>query len=47
MSTRNHEVTIPQELLNSEGNIAEPGWSKQMIQSYHRDAIKASKLRIK
>lgn len=47
MSTRNHEVTTPQELLDKEGNIAEPGWSRQIIQSYHRDAIKASKIRIK
>ncbi len=44
---RNHEVTNIQPLLNDDGSLREPGWSKQLLQVYDRKAIKASKIRIK
>lgn len=44
---RNHEVTRKQELLNAQGNIAEPGWSRTQLQDYKRKAIRAPKFRIK
>ena len=40
---RNHEVTESQKLLRH-GQIAEPGWSRKMLQTYDRKDIKASKL---
>ena len=43
---RNHEVTESQKLLRH-GQIAEPGWSRKMLQTYDRKDIKASKFRIK
>ncbi len=44
---RNHEVTKPQNLLNKEGNIAEPGYAKSLIWKYRRSQIKAPEHRIK
>lgn len=44
---RNHEVTTPGPLLDANGNIAEPGWSKQLVRAYDRTKIKAGYLRIK
>lgn len=44
---RNHEVTKKQRLLNDDGSINEPGFSKSMLQSYNRNDIKASSFRIK
>lgn len=44
---RNHEVTEPGELLNDAGNLAEPGWSRRLLQRYDRAGIKAPKWRIK
>ena len=44
---RNHEVTNPRDLLNADGTLAEPGWSKSLVQKYDRNAIKAPKWRIK
>lgn len=44
---RNHEVTTKQPLLDKDGSLREPGWSRQLIQEYDRNQIKASKLRIK
>jgi len=44
---RNHEVVTRQNLLNSSGNIAEPGWARTQIWDYHRKDIKANALRIK
>lgn len=46
MSTQ-HEITAPQRLLNSEGNIAEPGYAKKLYWQYDRADIKAPKMRIK
>lgn len=43
---RNHEVITPQKLLK-DGSLREPGWSRSLIQEYHREDIKASKFRIK
>lgn len=44
---RNHEVTRRQNLLDSYGNIAEPGWSRRQFQTYRREDIKAPAFRIK
>ena len=44
---RNHEVTKKQPLLNEDGSLREPGWSKQLFQIYDRNKIKAPKFRIK
>ena len=45
--SRNHEVTAVQMLLNEDGNLREPGWSRRMVQKYDRKMIKAPKWRIK
>ena len=45
--TRNHEVTTVQALLDENGNLREPGWSRRMVQEYSRADIKAPKFRIK
>lgn len=47
MSARNHEVTRKQLLLDKNGNITEPGWSRRQLQEYSRRQIKAPKFRIK
>ena len=44
---RNHEVTKVQPLLNEQGNLREPGWSRKLVQQYDRTAIKALPFRIK
>ncbi|MBE6827784.1 MAG: DUF2804 domain-containing protein [Ruminococcaceae bacterium] len=44
---RNHEVTTVQKLLNVDGTLREPGWSRQLYQIYSRDDIKKRKTRIK
>ena len=44
---RNHEVTNVQRLLNVDGTLREPGWSRQLYQIYSRDDIKKRKTRIK
>ena len=44
---RNHEVTAVRELLDAGGNLAEPGWSRHLLQKYDRSKIKAPKWRIK
>ena len=45
--SRNHEVTDKQLLLNENGELREPGWSRSMVQEYRRDMIKAPQWRIK
>ena len=45
--SRNHEVTARQDLLNSDGELREPGWSRSLVQRYDRNMIKAPKWRIK
>lgn len=44
---RNHEVINSQPLLNSDGSLREPGWSKHLVQQYDKTAIKKRKTRIK
>ena len=45
--TRNHEVTSVQMLLDEEGELREPGWSRRLVQKYDRRMIRAPKWRIK
>ena len=45
--SRNHEVIEPHELLDEHGELVEPGWSRNLIQTYDRSKIKAPKWRIK
>ena len=44
---RNHEVTQKHNLLDINGRLIEPGWSKSLIQTYSREQIKKRKTRIK
>lgn len=44
---RNHEVTQARTLLDARGNLAEPGWSRKLLQKYNRSQIKAPQWRIK
>ncbi|MBR3305854.1 MAG: DUF2804 domain-containing protein [Lachnospiraceae bacterium] len=44
---RNHEVTKEHKLLDENGQLIEPGWSRRLIQEYNREMIKAPKWRIK
>ena len=44
---RNHEVTNVHMLLDDQGELTEPGWSRRMLQKYDRRMIKAPKWRIK
>ena len=44
---RNHEVTKRQLLLDENGELREPGWSRSLVQQYRRSDIKAPKFRIK
>ena len=44
---RNHEITKKQLLLDVDGELREPGWSRSMVQQYRRSMIKAPKWRIK
>ncbi len=44
---RNHEITRSQLLLNEDGELREPGWSRRMVQKYRRSMIKAPSWRIK
>lgn len=45
--SRNHEVIAAHPLLDKEGKLLEPGWSKKLIQVYDKTKIKASRLRLK
>ena len=44
---RNHEVTNRQLLLDEQGELREPGWSRSLVQEYRRSMIRAPKWRIK
>ena len=44
---RNHEVTMEHKLLNADGKLIEPGWSRKFVQTYERKAIKKPAFRIK
>ena len=44
---RSHEITIRQPLLDTEGELREPGWARSLLFEYDRTAIQAPKFRIK
>ena len=44
---RNHEVIEPRDLLDERGDLAEPGWSRHLVQRYDRSKIQAPRWRIK
>ncbi|MDC7294431.1 DUF2804 domain-containing protein [Butyrivibrio sp. DSM 10294] len=44
---RNHEVTTVHDLLDENGELSEPGWSRRLLQRYDRSRIKAPAWRIK
>ncbi len=44
---RNHEVKERKPLLNPDGTLREPGWSRRLVQIYNRNDIKKRKTRIK
>lgn len=44
---RNHEVTTKHNLLDGNGQLIEPGWSRSLIQVYDRAMIKKRPTRIK
>ena len=44
---RNHEVIEPRDLLDERGDLAEPGWSRHLVQRYDRSRIQAPNWRIK
>lgn len=44
---RNHEVAKVQRLLNEDGTLKEPGWSRKLYQIYDRNDIKKRATRIK
>ncbi len=44
---RSHEITEKGKLLNSDGELREPGWARSQLLQYKRDMIKAPKFRIK
>ena len=44
---RNHEVTKIQPLLDDQGELREPGWSRSPVQRYDRSAVRAPRWRIK
>ncbi|MGN0522264.1 MAG: DUF2804 family protein, partial [Eubacterium sp.] len=44
---RNHEVVERLPLLNEDGSLREPGWSKALVRIYDRNSIKKRKTRIK
>ncbi|MDE5548898.1 MAG: DUF2804 domain-containing protein [Clostridia bacterium] len=42
-----HEIVKPTDLLDEQGNIAEPGYAKKLLYNYNRENITAKKSRIK
>ena len=44
---KNHEITAQTPLLDGTGNLTEPGWARSQLFTYHRNDIRAPKLRIK
>lgn len=42
-----HEITQSRPLLDTRGNLAEPGFARKLLPVYHRDHIKAGASRIK
>ena len=44
---RETEITVPGVLLDQQGDLRRPGYSKKLVQEYSRSAIRAGSLRIK
>ena len=42
-----NEITKPTDLLNQDGNIAEPEFAKKMLYNYNRENITAKKTRLR
>lgn len=42
-----HQITTPGELLDAKGELREPGWARDLLLKYDRNAVGASKLRLK
>ena len=42
-----NEITTTTDLLNADGNIAQPGFAKKMLYNYNRENVKAKKSRLK
>ena len=42
-----HEILSRQPLLDEKGDLREPGWARGLIPVYSREAVKASRLRLK
>ncbi len=47
MAERNHEIKKIQPLIDKNGRLTEPGWSRRLYQQYDRKMIKAPAFRIK
>lgn len=47
MELGQHEIFEQTNLLNKDGNIAEPGFAKKMLYTYNKENIKANKARLK
>ena len=41
---RNHEVTRRHPLLDNDGDLKEPGWSRSLLQKYDRKMIKGTQM---
>ncbi len=44
---RNHEVTVSHKVLDKNGQLTEPGWSRKLVQTYDKQDVKAPKFRLK
>ena len=42
-----HEITRPIPLLDSKGNLTEPGWARSLLPVYDREKVKGGILRLK
>src|SRR5271157_1034067 len=40
------EMTVPSNLFDDEGHLAQVGWAKQLLLNYNRDKIQAGSLRV-
>ena len=47
MKTNQHEIKERKNLLDENGNLAEPGWARSLLPIYKRSHIKKGTLRIK
>lgn len=44
---RNYEMTVPGDLLLEDGSLAEAGWSRNPLKTYHRKKVRAPGFRMK